>query len=61
MNMNEYFFDIYAREKGAIGINIHTSVTVKAENYDAAVLKLYDTHEHISIQKWSEFPVKVQQ
>lgn len=43
-------FECYftGRKVGAIGAFCEFIVTVEAENEDAARLKLYDTHEHIS-------------
>ena len=49
--MNTYTFDIYARQIGAIGINSHFTVSVQAETYEQAELKLYDTHENIHGKK----------
>ena len=48
-NVAKYRFVIQARLRGALGVwNTHT-VTVEAADKDAARLKLYDTHEHISV------------
>lgn len=44
-----YYFEGQARQKGAIGITHHFCDEVRADSYDAAVLKLYDKWEHIRI------------
>ncbi len=54
--MSTYHFDFIGREVNAIGITYPISAAVRAENYDAAVLKLYDKFEHIRITHWSEWP-----
>ena len=48
---NEKTFSItfIGRENGAIGISSTHTKTVTAENFEAARLKLYDTHEHIRV------------
>lgn len=35
------------RKVGAIGVFYPDSVVVEAENKDAALLKAYDTHDHL--------------
>ena len=49
-----YFFEGEARQKGAIGITHHFCDEVRAENYEAAVLKLYDKWEHIRITHYNK-------
>lgn len=49
MKANKYTFKILARLNGAIGKRYKYTVTVEAENEEAAKIKLYDTHEHIFI------------
>ena len=56
--MKTYYFEIVGRLVGAIGIVEHHNIEVRANSYDEAVLKLYDTHEHISIKYWSEWTGK---
>ena len=46
--MNKYNIRFKGREVGAIGILSWYEVTVEANNEEDAVLKLYDTHEHIT-------------
>ena len=48
-NVHKYRFVIFARLRGAIGVCYPHTVTVEAADEDAARLKLYDTHEHISV------------
>jgi hypothetical protein len=43
-----YRADFWGRTIGAIGVTFHYVVEVEADNPEAARLKLYDTHEHIS-------------
>jgi hypothetical protein len=47
-------FLIYARLVGALGTWSDYRVVVEAPDYDSAVLKLYETHEHISIKSYRE-------
>jgi hypothetical protein len=53
MKYQAYF---YGRQRGAIGIFHQCSATVEAESVEAARLKLYDTHEHISVARIEEVP-----
>ena len=46
--MKTFHFDIHARRVGAIGLTSRFLPSVLAETKDEAVLKLYDTYEHIS-------------
>ena len=48
--MPKFRIQFIGRERGAIGIRYATEKTVEAPDADAAVLKLYDTHEHISVR-----------
>ena len=56
--MKTYYFEFTGRQVGAIGITENHVKEVRAETYDKAVTKLYDTHEHISIKYWSEWTGK---
>jgi len=48
--MNTYSCTFRGRENGSIGsIHLGFCVVVNAENEKEAELKLYDTHEHISL------------
>ena len=47
--MNKYTIKFNGRLVGAIGIFQDFSVTVSAESQEQAILKLYDTHDHIRI------------
>jgi hypothetical protein len=46
-----YKIHFIGRKNGAIGITYHNYVTVEAETPEAAILKLYDTYEHIRVIK----------
>lgn len=46
--MNRYRVTFHGRERNAIGITYSHTIDVEALNEESAVLKLYDTHEHIS-------------
>ncbi len=55
--MNTYYFEGTARQAGAIGVTHPFNAEVKAENEQAARLKLYDNWEHISCclsSAWNE-------
>jgi len=56
--MKQYFFKIYARMNDAIGDLHYDFIKVQALDYDSAVLKLYDTHEHITVIDYSEWDIK---
>jgi len=43
-----YCIDFTGREVGAIGIFSHQCVEVDADSVKEAILKVYDTHEHLS-------------
>lgn len=47
--MKAYTFRILARLIGALGARDYYTVTVEAESFYAAVVRLYETHEHIRI------------
>jgi hypothetical protein len=49
--MKKFTFSILAVKIGSIGKRSKFMVTTEAENFEAAKLKLYDTHEHIQILK----------
>jgi len=54
--MKKYEFQFTGRENGAIGrIDNFYHLFVKAETPHEAKLKLYDTHEHISVKKCTEY------
>ena len=55
--MKKYTFSILAVKIGAIGKRSKFTVTIEAEKFEAAKLKLYDTHEHIFILKVNGKPV----
>lgn len=55
--MKKYTFSILAVKIGAIGKRSKFIITTEAENFEAAKLKLYDTHEHIHILKVNNKPV----
>ena len=55
--MKKYKFTFLGVKLGAIGKRIKFTVTTEAENFEAAKLKLYDTHEHIQILKVNNKPV----
>jgi hypothetical protein len=44
----------YGRENNAIGICIQFTKEVDAVDFEAARLKLYDTHEHIRVIEYHE-------
>lgn len=46
--MKTFYFRIIARRAGAIGVTSNYYPSVLAETKEEAVLKLYDTYEHIS-------------
>ena len=49
--MKKYTFSILAVKIGSIGKRSKFIVVTEAENFDAAKLKLYETHEHITVFK----------
>ena len=59
--MTRYRFDIHARLKGAIGLCYDHVVETEGETVDEAKLKLYDTHEHITIWSYSVVPAEQEQ
>lgn len=46
--MKEYHFTFFGKTVGAIGASSSYSKTVESDSLENAILKLYDTHEHIS-------------
>ena len=50
----KFYIEFYGRENGAIGIRSHYARTVEADSRDAAILKLYENFEHISVLKIEE-------
>ena len=59
--MKEYKFQFEGRQVGAIGTFSGFAKTVESDSLENAILKLYDTHEHISkLKVWNGveyFPV----
>lgn len=49
--MNKYKITFIGRPNGAIGITYQITKIVEADNEVEASLKLYETHEHIRLQK----------
>lgn len=49
-----YYFEGFARQKGAIGVTHHFCEEVRANSKDEAQLKLYDKWEHIHITQCTE-------
>jgi len=49
--MKPFKFIFLGVKNGAIGKRSRFTVTTEAENFEDAKLKLYDTHEHITILK----------
>lgn len=55
--MTKYIAKFYGRKKGAIGICFRCEQAIIANSKDLALLKLYDTHEHISDCVFVEVPL----
>ena len=49
--MKKFTFNFLGVKNGSIGKKAKFTVTTEAENFDKAMLKLYDTHEHIQVLK----------
>jgi len=49
----QWTFEIVGRKVGAIGICYPITLTVEAPTYDEAVLRMNDTHEHISVKSYT--------
>ena len=49
--MEKYRITFIGRTKNALGITYKITKTVEAADEVAATLKLYDTHEHIMVQR----------
>lgn len=47
--MKKYKFSFLGVENGAIGKRYKYTKTIDAENFEEAKIRLYDTHEHITI------------
>lgn len=47
--MKKYTFSFLGVKNGSIGKRKKFKLVIEAENFDTAKLKLYDTHEHITI------------
>jgi hypothetical protein len=54
-----YRITFQGRKRGAIGVFYEITETVEAPDADAAVLKLYDTWEHIHAPDVEELPDEV--
>lgn len=48
--MARFVVTFYGRKAGALGVCDWHKVEVTADNEAAACLKVYDTHEHISVR-----------
>ncbi len=46
--MNKYICQFFGREIRAIGINEMFKIEIVAHDIPSAILKIYDTHEHLS-------------
>ena len=51
-----YRITFFGRLAGALGESGHHTLTVEAPDVEAARLKLYDTHEHLSIGRIEALP-----
>lgn len=49
--MKKFTFNFLGRKNGSIGKRLKFTVTTEAEKFDDALMKLYDTHEHIHVLK----------
>lgn len=49
--MKTYKFNFLGVLNGSIGKRVKFTKVIEADNFDDAKLKLYDTHEHITILK----------
>lgn len=47
----KFYVEFYGRENGAIGMRSYYARTVNADSENAAILKLYENFEHISVCK----------
>ncbi len=56
--MKRWRLEILARERGALGIRSPYTITVEADNKSTAILKAYETHEHISLKSIVEVKIK---
>lgn len=55
--MQKYKFYFEGRKNNAIGKKQKFTLIIEALNFEAAKLKIYDTHEHIRILKVNNKPV----
>ena len=55
--MKKYKFNFLGVKIGSIGKRQNFTVITEADNFEDAKLKLYDTHEHITITKVNNIPV----
>jgi hypothetical protein len=55
--MKKHKFYFIGVKNGSIGKRQNFTVTTEAENFEDAKIKLYDTHEHITILKVNNKPV----
>lgn len=51
--MFTYLAHFWGRSAGAIGVCHKCAATVSAPDVEAALLRLYDTHEHIHYVRWT--------
>lgn len=58
--MKTFFIRFDGRTKGAIGIFTPCRLVLEADSADAALLKLYDTHEplHVNVAMLQECPIR---
>lgn len=49
--MKKYKFQFTGVKNGSIGKRSKFTITTEAENFEDAKLKIYDTHEHITVLK----------
>ena len=47
--MPRYLIEGFMRENGAIGTTYHNLLAVEADSPRAALLKAYETHEHLHV------------
>lgn len=52
--MKQYEIRFSGKKKGALGVLQYFTALLEAENDEAAILKLYDTHEHITVHAFIE-------
>jgi hypothetical protein len=50
----KFKIEFNGRPRGAIGVNWDHQVEVEASDKDAAVLKLYESYDHVTVKKVAE-------